>query len=307
MDTVPIVLCADGNILYGLHVTLYSLLKRASARLKIYLLYKDMTAEDLQLIEKTCSAATKQFDIIAIEISDERWRGFRPLVGNTFAYAKLLIPEFVSEPKAIYCDSDLLFMLDVCQLFDQNLGSHPIGASGVQKIESALERKFFLHLGLDRRARVFNSGLLVLNLDKWRRDEIAQRCFEFGSKYARYLLAADQTILNGVFRGEFAQLDPRYNYILYPYSAPPPQRTYGECIYHFVGAPKPWDPFGSLFHGHYDLYADHLAHTALPPLSVVANMNWRKARRMARLSRRYMSIALGTANKASIPIGIGRT
>jgi lipopolysaccharide biosynthesis glycosyltransferase len=305
MNTVPIVLCADSNILYGLHVTLFSLLKNASTRLKIYLLYKDLAAEDLLLIKKTCSAATNHFDILPILVSDERWRGFRSLVGNTFAYAKLLIPELVSEPRAIYCDSDLLFMLDVCQLFDQNLGAYSIGASGVQNLECALERKFFLHMGLDKKTRVFNSGLLVLDLDKWRIARIAERCFAFGSKYAKSLLAADQTILNAVFRGEFAELDARYNSILYPYSAP--EQTYGDSIYHFVGAPKPWDPFGKLFHGHYDLYADYLAHTALQPLSVAANMNWRKARRIARLSRRYMTIALGAANETSIPIGLRRT
>jgi lipopolysaccharide biosynthesis glycosyltransferase len=181
-------------------------------------------------------------------------------------------------------------MLDICQLFAQSLGEYSLGASGTQNVESALESEFFLHLGMDKKTRVFNSGVLLLNLDKWRGDNIMATCFEFGFRYAKYLLAADQTILNAVFRGKFAELDARYNHVLYPYSAT--QRTYEDRIYHFVGAPKPWDPFGKLAHGHYKLYADSLAHTALPPISLSANMNWRTARRVARLSRRYMNIAL---------------
>jgi lipopolysaccharide biosynthesis glycosyltransferase len=291
MTSIPIVLCADNNILYGLHVTLFSMLRSSSAHLKIYLLHKNISNPELALIEKTCVASNGSFEIVAIRISDERFKNLRPLVGNTFAYAKLVIPEFVPESRAIYCDSDLLFMLDVSRLFSQNLDGHSIGASGTQNLVVALESEFFLRLGIDKRTRVLNSGVLLLDLDKWRSEQTTRICLEFGSQHAKYLFAADQTILNAVFRGKFAELEPRYNHVLYPYSAA--ERTYGDRIYHFVGAPKPWDPFGNVFHKHYALYADYLACTALPPISLSANMNWRAVRRAARLSRRYMSIALG--------------
>ena len=43
-----------------------------------------------------------------------------------------MIPEFVFEPRAIYCDCDLLFMLDICELYTQDLAGYSIGASATQ-------------------------------------------------------------------------------------------------------------------------------------------------------------------------------
>jgi lipopolysaccharide biosynthesis glycosyltransferase len=286
---IPVVLCTDSNFLDGLHVTLFSMLKAASGRLKIYLLHKDIAGTDLALIEKTCCAGARNFQFIPIQVSDERFRNFRPLVGNTFAYAKLIIPEYVPDSRAVYCDSDLLFMLDVREVFEQNLAGHSIGATAVQDLASALECNFFVRLGINRKVQVFNSGVLLLDLDKWRRNGTTEICFEFARRHSKQLLAADQTILNAVFRGEFAELDARYNHLLFPYSTR--QQSYGDRIYHFIGAPKPWDPFGNLFHGHYALYADVLAHTTLPAKRLRTGINWRAVRRAVRLSRRYVNTA----------------
>ena len=286
MKAIPVVLCADSNILRGLHVTLFSMLKNSSASLKIYLLHSNLSGKDLTTLKETCRRTDREYELIEISVTNEKFKNFRLLMGNSFAYAKLLIPEFVFEPVAIYCDSDLVFMLDIGELFNEKLMGLPIGASGVGYVDTALEREFYLSVGMSRDTRVFNSGVLLLDLDKWRREEIVKACLEFGSQYADRLLTADQTILNAVFRGKFADIGTRYNHDLGPISAPV-GGAYGDRIYHFLGAPKPWDPFGKFAHRHFDVYARFIKQTALPKPTLRTMLSWRTAVRTARISRHY--------------------
>jgi lipopolysaccharide biosynthesis glycosyltransferase len=283
---VPVALCADRNILRGLHVTLSSMLKYSSAQLKMYLLHKGLTESDLRLLAQTCRAAGQEFQLIPISVSDEKFKGFRPLVGNLFAYAKLLVPECVPEARTICCDSDLIITLDIFRLYNEGLDGYALGASGLGSVEYAFERPFYSKLGMDLKAPVFNSGVLLLDLERWRKEGIADTCWQFGAKYSTYLVTADQTILNAVFYKNFAKLHPRYNQDLGPI-APLNNNDYRDRIYHFIGTPKPWDPFGSVFHRYYPIYAKYLAQTAMPPRRLTENLSWRAVSRSVRLARHY--------------------
>lgn len=279
---VPILVCADRHILHGLHVTLFSALKHSSVRLQIHLLHNGLGRRELVSIEETCRRSGKPFDLEAHHISDAPFQRLKPLVGNKFTYARFLIGDYISDaPKAIYLDSDLFVALDLKKLFLEDLKGKAIGASGTGRARTALEREVYARMGFDGEARVFNAGVLVIDLDRWRGDSMKERAFEIAAS----LMVHDQPALNILVRGDFAELDPKYNLPLDPRFWPTGELD--EGIYHFIGRPKPWDPFASLLHGSYKLYSSASRLTAAPSMTVASRLTPRTAWRILRLSRSY--------------------
>lgn len=285
-NQIPLLVCCDSNMLQGLCVTLFSSIVRATRPLKIYLLHNGLSAGELSTVVNCCRSAKKVFSLTDILVDDTQFSTFRPLVGNRFAYARLLMGDMVPESRVIYLDSDLLVMLDLAELYDEPIDGFMLGAGLVELAQYALEKEFFSQLGIPAETETFNSGVMLLDLDLWRREKMKERCFEFGANHSTELKAADQTILNGVLRGSFFRLSDRYNRPLY--ACAKPSGALENSIYHFIGSPKPWDPFGSYVHGHYAAYARALQDAGLSPWPVQLRKIPALAARVFRLSKSYL-------------------
>ena len=112
----------------------------------------------------------------------------------------------------------------------------------------------YIELGLDPEMPYFNSGVMVLNLDAWREQNISNQAFEYIRTYHAYMNFHDQEALNVVLRGRWGELDPRwnvssaiYNIDMWPDSEfkqfIKPQLTdllNDSHITHFTGRSKPW-------------------------------------------------------------------
>ena len=56
-----------------------------------------------------------------------------------------------------------------------------------------------------------NSGVLVIDLDRWRSMWVQKRLYDYIRRYGDLLAIHDQDALNAVFQGDIALLDPRWN------------------------------------------------------------------------------------------------
>src|SRR3989344_9387548 len=86
-------------------------------------------------------------------------------------YLRLLIPDLLpqSVTKAIYLDSDLLVLTDIEQLWDVDLGEHPIAA--VQDMKFPTFDQAFKNrstLSTDPKTPYFHSCVLFINMQQWR-------------------------------------------------------------------------------------------------------------------------------------------
>lgn len=102
-------------------------------------------------------------------------------------------------------------------------------------------------LGLDRRS-YFNSGVLLIDLDGWRREGIMPRLIEFARTHPG-LSWPDQDTLNVVLQDSRLPLHPRWNAMLLwelpkrflPYSEDDiASARHAPAIIHFIGPHKPW-------------------------------------------------------------------
>jgi lipopolysaccharide biosynthesis glycosyltransferase len=287
-DTIKVSLCADRNVEIGLHVTLRSLLETSDHHILIYLIQDGYAPPEINRLHQTLSEFRHKYELSVINANDCSFRRYRGLYGNRYCFTKLLVPSLLAEDKVLYLDCDLIVTTDLGELYGTDLGTHVIGASGVMNIQWSVEKSFLSSIGLSPNAKYFNSGVLLIDIKKWNNHDILKRCHEFADRYPLALKAADQTVLNYVFRNEFYELDPLYNYAVYPYSRPIQNQTPGK-IYHFVGAPKPWDFMGEIIHRNYPFFYHVLSKTVFRDYRTYCDFSINRARRTIRMSRAYVN------------------
>lgn len=284
---VTVALCADKNFEVGLHVTLFSLLLHCSSPVRIYLIHKGYKSNRVSRIQKTLAPFEGKYELKLIEFDNVCFKGLRLFHGNTFIFTKLMLANLLLDEKNIlYLDSDLVVKIDVTELYNEDCSPHLIGVSGVDKIRNTIDNNFFTSLGLSGEAKYFNSGVLLLDCEKWRQERVTERALQFAEKYPKRLLAADQTVLNYLFYEErFHVADPSYNIATYPMSEPVSAEKKG--IFHLLGAPKPWDYFGAFLHTNYNLYYELFRETYFRNRKLCNNLSYLKLKRTPWLVRSY--------------------
>jgi lipopolysaccharide biosynthesis glycosyltransferase len=199
------------------------------------------------------------------------------------SYARILLPELLPEiERVIYLDSDVVVLGDLGRLWDEPL--HDTACLAVQDnsapfidAERACPRcvphiltprpiENYADLGLDPRGKYFNSGVLVMDLRRWRDagfPERMLRCIEDNRDHLRFW---DQYALNAVLAGSWRELDLRWNVSPYlsnyeswersPFERDAFERAVSDpWIVHFLGPDKPWQMGSRLrcaehFHAH---------------------------------------------------------
>ena len=147
--------------------------------------------------------------------------------------------------------------------------------------ESTLDRSFAHSLGLNLGAPYFNSGVLVINLEQWRRENLDEKCIAFCREHSQY----DQTALNVIFYRSFFVFPHEFNYPLYAGSKGP--ANVEDKILHFVGSPKPFDFLGNTLNANSALFNSVLALTAIAEYNA-NSISRQKLRRVFTLHRSYL-------------------
>jgi lipopolysaccharide biosynthesis glycosyltransferase len=80
----------------------------------------------------------------------------------------------------------------------------------------------------------FNSGVLLINLEKWRSENVTEMLMQVADKYINDLKWCDQDVLNIFFSGKCCRIEETYNTITDKKLPETP------IIIHFSGASKPW-------------------------------------------------------------------
>ena len=208
----------------------------------------------------------------------------KPYLSNIAAYYRLLIPNLLPEccQKAIYLDCDLIVTRDLGELWDIEIGNNYLLA--VQEfltpyVSSPAGLMNYKELGISLNAKYFNSGVLVINLEKWRANNAVAKAVDYLQQNGKYVRWADTDVLNALVANQWGQLDPRWNQTASVHLFSSSQEEWQDCplsealsyetykkvlqdpyIIHFSSTGKPWntsqdEPFKKLFFQYLDLTA----------------------------------------------------
>ena len=151
-------------------------------------------------------------------------------------YYRLFLTEILAETIDIilYLDVDMVVQGDVAELYDVSLDGNAIAA--VSASTSPEETNALLNIpgGYE----YFNSGVLLVNLNYFRNEKLADRFTEYVTRNAEKIKYWDQDVLNALLYDKRITLSKEWNvdqhiYTLYP--------SLDVKIIHFTGTHKPWN------------------------------------------------------------------
>ena len=100
------------------------------------------------------------------------------------------------------------------------------------------EEKSCVRIGL-KNGRYFNSGVLLMDLVKWRQQKLTQKLFRWLEQVGTTkILWGDQDALNGVIDGDFVELPKKYNCIVINNTVLKAEPD--DVIVHYIDYVKPW-------------------------------------------------------------------
>lgn len=242
-----------------LGTSLYSLYEnnKDADILDVYIIQTGISEGSVKLLEDLAGYFQRSINIINFE--DIRQKKELDFVENKFdisvmarLFADELLPENVK--RVLYIDCDTLVLKRLHKLFVADLGDKTIGAVPEPTINIKVKRN--IGIGVDQ--IYFNSGVLLIDLKKYREKNFRKRILAYYDNIKESTVFSDQDAINGALCHHIKVLSPRYNffsnYRYWSYKALTdyspsyrviPKRVYENAkkdpvILHFAGDERPW-------------------------------------------------------------------
>jgi lipopolysaccharide biosynthesis glycosyltransferase len=281
----------DGNYAVPLAATIRSVLAHLSPGQPVtfYILDGGVSPADRKRLQAT--AACEGASLVWVRPSHDQLSDLPPMRGMSLpTYYRLLLDELlpVSVTKVIWLDSDLLVVHDLAELDAIDLGSHAVLAAQdmvIPYVSDPLGVADWRELGLAPDLPLFNAGVMVINLDLWRKEKLGAQLLDYVHRHTATIALHDQEALNAVLAGRWAPLDERWNCIASVagrnFFKESPSHTVHSgdeaWILHFAGDWKPWTlPYGR---HPYELFYRYLDQTPWA--------GWRPGNSMSRRCRAF--------------------
>ena len=128
--------------------------------------------------------------------------------GSLSQYARLFISSDlpVELGRVLYLDCDIIIKQTVRELWNIDLHSKTIGA-----LMDAFSKYYRANIGLKEDDIMFNSGVMLIDLSKWRKDRIENKLLNFIIEKNGWIQQGDQGVLNAVLSHDTYCFEPRFN------------------------------------------------------------------------------------------------
>ena len=208
---------ADGNYFLQAQVLLLSLVRTQKLSTKLVVLGNGWTRKEEKRLLKLAS------DVVQVEVWPVDAEQFSSIkLASKFPLAtayNILAPKYLLTEKgrAIYVDADVVVTEDLGLVFSMPM-THAVAAvldAHIGWVSSPSMWRPWREENMDPLTPYLNTGVMLVDLDAWRRNDLTDRITDVLSKYE--LPCVDQDAINIVLRGKFDRLQPRYNLMPYHY------------------------------------------------------------------------------------------
>lgn len=272
-EHINIVFASDDNYAQHIAVVIASIMTKTKGKVCFFVINDNISDNKINKLKET--AAVFYAEINFISVPEEKFKNVY-LSGHVSraAYFRLALPDILPEDveKAIYLDVDLLVYDDIKKLWQVDLQNIPLAAVpdyGIMASGRLCRQKADV-IGLPVGEKYFNSGVLIINLKEWRKENYTKQILEIinSNQFPHH----DQDALNKVFMDNWVELPLRWNVI------PPVYNLFikillnkkfrknavnarkNMAIIHYAGRYKPWE--FTLHKGFNEKYYEYLQLTA---------------------------------------------
>lgn len=208
MDTLNVLYSTDSNYAPHAAASIYSLLdnNKDFEKIKIYIIddkiSEECKAKFYKMISGFSNADLTFYPFENLKPKLQIKESWFAMVG----YARLMLSEIADIERMLYIDCDTIINDSLKELWETDIEGYCIG--GVQDNPSlyALE-----NIGMDENDRYINSGVMLINLKKWRDDNIEEKIIQMLKDHNGSVLHHDQGIVNGVCKNSIKIIHPKFN------------------------------------------------------------------------------------------------
>jgi len=260
-------------------------------RVHFYLISAQINDESLNKLSLLIKA--QQASITFIPADESKFSGFPTLRYGMAAYQRLSLADYLPSNvhRAIYLDADTIVLDDIALLWEIDLGGN--GLAAVENLSPKACRAFKFD-----RQDYFNSGVLLIDIDKWRAMDVFSQSLHFINKNKETLHFIDQCTLNAVFSKQWTRLSLRWNQQADIFGV---RKKYADgCGYsradmtdairtpgvvHYIGRQKPW--LLNCFHPYQSHYHYYLGLTPWAQQSYIDDTLCNRLKRMLSWQRQF--------------------
>lgn len=251
-DTINIFSVTDDNYAPYCGVMLTSVFENnKSHSFNVYILIgKPLSKRNQRKFHKLETKYGNSIEFVNVDINDIK----ELLLPNRWSVATFykvfagdLLPESID--KVLYLDGDMIVTGDLAELWNIDITGQALAV--VQDYCISRVRGQY-RLQYPAEAGYFNGGMLLINLDYWRLNNVGQRCLTYIKNNYDKLIICDQDVLNAVLWDEKRFVSIKYNYLItylrdkfYNCQSPDVQKeiikfSKSPLIIHYGFMIKPW-------------------------------------------------------------------
>jgi len=211
-----IIFSSDNNYVPLLGVAIYSLFennkeylhKSDPNKINVFIMDMDISKKSIATLNSIASCYNSEITYLNTkEIHKYLQNTIKLNVRSLATYYRLFLPSLLPKniDKVIYMDCDSIINAPIHELWNINMEGYDI--AGVLDLV-AKEHK--VNVGLTEKDPYVNAGMLVINLAKWRTDNMEQQMINFIKKHKGKVAYHDQGTINGVCLQKKI-IHPKYN------------------------------------------------------------------------------------------------
>ena len=121
-------------------------------------------------------------------------------------YYRLLISNKIAVSKILYLDCDTIVTDSLFDLWNTSLEEYAIAG-----VVDTVQLYVATSIGMKDNNSYINSGMMLMNLEYWRKHDCENKIINFFCKYKGIVPHHDQGVINGVFNNKIRTIEPKYN------------------------------------------------------------------------------------------------
>lgn len=268
LNPIPIFIPSDDFFLKFLSVTMLSIIKNTTSNVIFYILDGGISIKNKRKL-RSIIVRHRNCDIEFLKMDNKIFSVFNTKCFSINAFYRYVIPILKKDiTKAIYIDADIIITGNIEELYQISLEDYKLAAVPYIQETLSIEKSRSwtnyekIKLNIKDEHKYFNSGLLILDCEGWRREGIVSALLSLTEQLNNELEYPDQDVLNIYFACNYKKLDSKYNQIvdlLVAFKMYHPAMDYNSSIYgiHFTNGcmMRPWEDLNCPFSRYFWEYA----------------------------------------------------
>lgn len=249
---INVCFASDNNYVQHMGAAIASILKNAKAEDDLYFYILDGGISEENINKVQFLKKIKNCEINFVKMNNETFKNLSLYEEShiTIAtYYRFMIASLLPEvDKLIYLDCDMIILDSLSELFETDIKDYWI--AGVEDIGYY---HFRIQSGRDTESFYINAGMILINLKKWREDNIQDKLFRYAIDNKETLVHNDQDAINMVLKEKIKPLNVKWNaqdlcfhkntWRTHPRGEKIKEAGLNPVIIHYLGEEKPWNNF----------------------------------------------------------------